>query len=159
MTSAGFEPVIPASERPQTHALDSVAPGIGTKQLRPVLYPVPKRLPVVSDLSHNIPVPTINSLTLQYILILSPYLLPCLNECSLVLWGFQLKSYKHFSILPFAPNGPPHFAIFCTFVFLPPAIISSTKYAIILSHCYCSNMRVCSTKLQDKSYKCESHSF
>jgi hypothetical protein len=30
MPSAGFEPVIPASERPQTHALDRAATGIGT---------------------------------------------------------------------------------------------------------------------------------
>jgi hypothetical protein len=29
MLSAGFEPAIPASERPQTHALDRVATGIG----------------------------------------------------------------------------------------------------------------------------------
>ena len=28
MPSAGFEPVIPASERPQTHALDRAATGI-----------------------------------------------------------------------------------------------------------------------------------
>jgi hypothetical protein len=27
---AGFEPAIPASERPQTHALDGAATGIGT---------------------------------------------------------------------------------------------------------------------------------
>jgi hypothetical protein len=30
MTPEGFEPVIPASERPQTHALDCVATGIGS---------------------------------------------------------------------------------------------------------------------------------
>ena len=29
MTPAGFEPAIPASERPQTHALDRAANGIG----------------------------------------------------------------------------------------------------------------------------------
>jgi hypothetical protein len=29
MPPAGFEPTIPASERPQTHALDGVATGIG----------------------------------------------------------------------------------------------------------------------------------
>jgi hypothetical protein len=29
MTLAGFEPVIPASERPQTHALDRAIIGIG----------------------------------------------------------------------------------------------------------------------------------
>ena len=30
MLPAGFEPAIPASERPQTHALDRAATGIGT---------------------------------------------------------------------------------------------------------------------------------
>jgi hypothetical protein len=30
MSPAGFEPTIPASERPQTHALDRAATGIGT---------------------------------------------------------------------------------------------------------------------------------
>ena len=30
MSPAGFEPAIPASERPQTHALDRAAIGIGT---------------------------------------------------------------------------------------------------------------------------------
>ena len=30
MSSAVFKPAIPASERPQTHALDSVATGIGS---------------------------------------------------------------------------------------------------------------------------------
>ena len=30
MSSAGFEPIIPASEWPQTHALDRAATGIGT---------------------------------------------------------------------------------------------------------------------------------
>jgi hypothetical protein len=30
MPPAGFEPTIPVSERPQTHALDSAATGIGT---------------------------------------------------------------------------------------------------------------------------------
>ena len=29
MTPAGFEPIIPANERLQTHALDSAATGIG----------------------------------------------------------------------------------------------------------------------------------
>jgi hypothetical protein len=29
MLSAGFEPAIPASERPQTHALDRAVTGIG----------------------------------------------------------------------------------------------------------------------------------
>jgi hypothetical protein len=32
MPSAGFEPEIPASERPQTHALDRAATGIGLEQ-------------------------------------------------------------------------------------------------------------------------------
>ena len=32
MPPAGFEPAIPASERPQTHALDHAATGIGIKQ-------------------------------------------------------------------------------------------------------------------------------
>jgi hypothetical protein len=30
MPTAGFEPAIPASERPQTHALDHAATGFGT---------------------------------------------------------------------------------------------------------------------------------
>jgi hypothetical protein len=30
MPPAGFEPTIPASKRPQTHALDRAATGIGT---------------------------------------------------------------------------------------------------------------------------------
>ena len=30
MTLAGFEPTIPAFERPQTHALDRTVTGIGT---------------------------------------------------------------------------------------------------------------------------------
>ena len=33
MPSAGFEPVIPASEFPQIHALDSAATGIGLKKI------------------------------------------------------------------------------------------------------------------------------
>jgi hypothetical protein len=33
MHSAEFEPTIPASERPQTHALDRAATGIGTVHL------------------------------------------------------------------------------------------------------------------------------
>jgi hypothetical protein len=32
MTPEGFEPTIPASERPQTHALDRTATGIGVLQ-------------------------------------------------------------------------------------------------------------------------------
>ena len=32
MTPAGFEPKIPANERPQTHALDRAATGIGMKE-------------------------------------------------------------------------------------------------------------------------------
>ena len=34
--SAGFEPTFPASERPQTHALEPTATGIGVFWLRPV---------------------------------------------------------------------------------------------------------------------------
>ena len=34
MLPAGFEPIIPASERPQTHALDRAATGIGLKYTR-----------------------------------------------------------------------------------------------------------------------------
>jgi hypothetical protein len=33
MSPAGFEPTIPANERPQTHALDCAATGIGTFSL------------------------------------------------------------------------------------------------------------------------------
>jgi hypothetical protein len=33
MTPAGFEPIIPGSERPQTHALDRAFAGIGFKNL------------------------------------------------------------------------------------------------------------------------------
>ena len=33
MPPAGFEPTIPASERPQTHALDRAATGIGYSQM------------------------------------------------------------------------------------------------------------------------------
>jgi hypothetical protein len=33
MPPAGFEPAIPASERPQTHALDRAANGIGSSSL------------------------------------------------------------------------------------------------------------------------------
>ena len=36
MPPAGFEPTIPASERPQTHALDRAATGIGQLELFPV---------------------------------------------------------------------------------------------------------------------------
>jgi hypothetical protein len=35
MPPAGFEPAIPASERPQTHALDRAATGIGFNLLKP----------------------------------------------------------------------------------------------------------------------------
>jgi hypothetical protein len=38
MLPAGFEPTIPASERPQTHALDSAATGILFVTLRPTNY-------------------------------------------------------------------------------------------------------------------------
>jgi len=34
MTPAGFEPTIPASEWPRTHALDRVATGTGITKLR-----------------------------------------------------------------------------------------------------------------------------
>jgi hypothetical protein len=95
-----FEPSIPASERPQAQALVSVATGIGTKQLKLVLHPVQWCL-------INIPVATIHTLTSKSTLILSSYLRPCLNVCSLILWGFQTKLYMLFSILPSAPNGPP----------------------------------------------------
>jgi hypothetical protein len=37
MPPSGFEPAIPASERPQTHALDRAATGIGRKTLYPPL--------------------------------------------------------------------------------------------------------------------------
>jgi hypothetical protein len=33
MPPEGFEPTIPASERPQTHALDRAATGIGRQKL------------------------------------------------------------------------------------------------------------------------------
>ena len=32
MPPVGFEPIIPASERPQTHALDRAATGIGIRR-------------------------------------------------------------------------------------------------------------------------------
>jgi hypothetical protein len=35
---AGFEPTIAASERPQTHALEYAATGIGTEQLYADMY-------------------------------------------------------------------------------------------------------------------------
>jgi hypothetical protein len=38
MPPAGFEPAIPASERPQTHALDSAATGIGLLELKPYKF-------------------------------------------------------------------------------------------------------------------------
>jgi len=104
---AGFEPAIPASEMPQNHALDRPATGTDTQQLHRVLYSVQKGLALVSDLSHNILVATSHKLTLKSILILSSYLRPCINVCSLILWGLQLKFYKLFSNLPLAPNGPP----------------------------------------------------
>jgi len=34
MTPPGFEPAIPASERPQTHALNSAATGIGRQEVQ-----------------------------------------------------------------------------------------------------------------------------
>jgi len=39
MPPAGFEPTIPASERPQTHALDCAATGTGIQNKRQ-LYPI-----------------------------------------------------------------------------------------------------------------------
>jgi hypothetical protein len=43
MPPAGFEPTIPLSERPQTHALDRVATGIGYENHRkPLIYYVCK---------------------------------------------------------------------------------------------------------------------
>jgi hypothetical protein len=33
MPSGGFEPTIPVSERPQTHALDRAATGIGAEDI------------------------------------------------------------------------------------------------------------------------------
>ena len=44
MLPARFEPAIPASERPQTHALDRSATGIGVKAVR--LYLLSKALSV-----------------------------------------------------------------------------------------------------------------
>jgi hypothetical protein len=38
MTPAGFEPAIPASERPQTHALDRAAAVIGILRLQVYFY-------------------------------------------------------------------------------------------------------------------------
>ena len=38
MTPAGFEPAIPACERPQTHALDRAATGIGTQNISFLTY-------------------------------------------------------------------------------------------------------------------------
>ena len=40
MPPAGFEPAIPASERPQTHALDRVATGIGSRLQLLLLFTV-----------------------------------------------------------------------------------------------------------------------
>jgi hypothetical protein len=39
MSPAGFEPTVPATERPQTHALDRTATGIGddTKHVRHIV--------------------------------------------------------------------------------------------------------------------------
>jgi len=34
MSPAGFEPAIPASERPKTHALDRAATGIGVRTVK-----------------------------------------------------------------------------------------------------------------------------
>jgi len=40
MPPAGFEPAMPASERPQTHTLDNAATGIGAKRSMKVKYKV-----------------------------------------------------------------------------------------------------------------------
>ena len=40
MPPAGFEPTIPASEQPQTHALDRAATGIGKFIFMPVYRPI-----------------------------------------------------------------------------------------------------------------------
>jgi len=45
MPLAGFEPTIPASERPQTHALDCLATGIG----RDAVYKVQIKIPGVTS--------------------------------------------------------------------------------------------------------------
>jgi len=37
MPPAGLEPTIPASERPQTHAVDRTATGIGIESVRSVI--------------------------------------------------------------------------------------------------------------------------
>jgi len=42
MPSAGFEPSIPASERPQTHALDRAATRIGSEPITIIKIPVKK---------------------------------------------------------------------------------------------------------------------
>jgi hypothetical protein len=44
MPSAGFEPAIPASGRPQTHALDRTATGVDKKGLRQVTLKVKSSL-------------------------------------------------------------------------------------------------------------------
>ena len=56
MPQAGFEPSIPASEWPHTHALDRAATWLSTKQLKRTLHPVQKTLTMVSAPSHNTPV-------------------------------------------------------------------------------------------------------
>jgi hypothetical protein len=37
MTPAGFEPTIPGSERPQTHLLEGVVPGIGFQEYNKII--------------------------------------------------------------------------------------------------------------------------
>jgi hypothetical protein len=37
MTPAGLEPTIRRSERPQTHALDGVVPGIGSQEYNKII--------------------------------------------------------------------------------------------------------------------------
>jgi hypothetical protein len=48
MPSAGFEPVVPASERPQTYALDRAAIGIGDQELSRL-----KRLVLPNSIKHT----------------------------------------------------------------------------------------------------------
>jgi hypothetical protein len=54
MPPTGFEPAIPASERPQTHALDSVATGIGYMKVYSAERSSPSRSPIF-DAKKQIP--------------------------------------------------------------------------------------------------------
>jgi len=47
MPSSGFEPAVPASERPQTYALERAATGIGDQEL-----PRLKRLALLNSIKH-----------------------------------------------------------------------------------------------------------